>query len=186
MNLEFLRSLVLSSADRSTRIVNHVEHGLDSTLLSKGLFRIFEANYETQVRLPHSHKYNFACLVLKGSVLNRVYKPIENNKYKENNELHAEYCVAIQTGTLGDYKFNKQHRQAFEITEKLHGEGDWYQMTHEEIHTIRFSKGALVLFIEGPAVTDQVEVLFPYASNGPAYNPLDNSKTFLTCEKVKT
>lgn len=184
MNLENLRNLILSMSDKSTRIVNHAEHGLDSTLLSQGLFRVFTANYETQVRLPHSHKYDFACLVLKGSVLNRVYKPIENNKFKENNELHAEYCVAIQTGALGDYKFDKQYRQAFEIAEKLHGEGDWYQMTHEDIHAIRFSKGAVVLFIEGPAVTDQVEVLFPYASNGRAYNPLDNSKTFLIGEKV--
>lgn len=184
MNLENLRNLILSMADESTRIVNHVEHGLDSTLLSEGMFRVFTANYETQVRLPHSHKYDFACLVLKGSVLNRTYTPIENSKYKENNELHAEYCVTIQTGQLGDYKFNRQQRQAFQISEKLHSEGEWYQMTSEDIHTIRFSKGAVVLFIEGPAKTDQVEVLFPYASNGRAYNPLDDSKIFLIGGKV--
>lgn len=150
MNREALN--VLRSMQHST-LLNYVVPGLSSSLIggsdSSGKVRMFEASLEQDRHIvPHTHRYDFTCLVLEGSVINRVWKPSK----REGAKTYMRSCMGF--GRLGDASLipdsDSGEIERWEYSAVKYADGQWYSMKAEECHDIIFSKDAKVLFFEGP------------------------------------
>lgn len=146
---------------------NYILPGLSSHLIGGGGYgkvRLFEASRRQQLGItPHSHRFDFTCLVLQGSVTNTLWAPdYQGDKFSMQ---YLEY-----QGQAGQY----QKRERIQGVDKpgythwagnsaRYTEGQWYSMDSEEIHSIEFSRDALVLFFEGPEKTQITKILEPVA-----------------------
>ncbi|MEO8298767.1 MAG: hypothetical protein ABI574_13270 [Burkholderiales bacterium] len=140
---------------------NYVIPGLTSYLIGSpgpaGTVRLFVNERDHQEAIaPHSHRFSFQCQVLRGAVRNRVWTQcsagcgdfytVSELRYRGNVGSYEK--VAIESGRY-------MHR------DEIHDEGAVYSMRPEEIHSIFFSRGAMVLFFEGPTVADRSILLEP-------------------------
>jgi hypothetical protein len=150
-------------------IKNYAIPGLTSWMIGEvngldGCVRLFECS-RTHVEqiIPHSHRFDFKCQVLEGEVINRYWI----NKNKSVNELRADrydpYQASelIYSGNPGEYTKSVSESGEWRFYEKRYTPGQVYSMTADEVHSIIFSKGAKVLFEEGPTVSDRSIVLEP-------------------------
>lgn len=141
---------------------DYVIPGLTSSLIGgdgHGQVRMFtqERHHEEPIT-PHSHRFDFCCLVLRGIVHNRVWTPDPNNPdadlYRKLNLIH--------TGSFGHYNtIPEEDHELWGYKETKYQAGEWYTMKAEEVHSIFFSKMAEVLFIEAPNRFGQSFVLEP-------------------------
>ena len=149
---------------RNSPMHNYIVPGLTSWLLGRpdphtGCVRMFtmERRQDTKIT-PHSHRFDFQCLVLKGSV--------QNTLYEQTNHVDA-MCDAFQMveltylGHPGEYVERDDKRSFFTRNTRMYSEGETYEMKHDEIHSIEFSSDAVVLFFEGAYVTDKSYALLP-------------------------
>ena len=146
---------------------NYAIPGLSSSLIghghNKGTVRLFECsrNHHEPIT-PHSHRFDFQCLVLKGSVHNILWMPAlehEEGDYFAASELiygaePGKYSSADNTINVSRYT----------ATDQMFHAGDWYGMRADEIHSIFFSRDAVVLFFEGPNITDTTTILEPWVN----------------------
>ena len=108
---------------------------------------------------PHSHRFDFQCLVLEGTVHNRVW-------FKANSGDPFQETILEHHGTFGDQTRRGAVSTAnWSFTQTIYNKGQMYSMKAEQVHSIFFSKGAVVLFFEGPNRSDSSSVLEP-VSNG--------------------
>lgn len=142
---------------------NYIVPGLTSSLIGErseqgGITRLF-VNTRTQHDhiTPHSHRFNFQCLVLRGHVLNTVFRQDDSGD---------EYgsTVMMYNGRAGNLSVNHSlgtdiGRWVFDV--KRFNAGAWYGMSYDQIHSINFSRDAVVLFFEGPQITDSSVILEP-------------------------
>lgn len=137
---------------------DYVIPGLTSSLVggdNSGCVRLFsqERDHEEPIT-PHSHRFDFQCYVLQGTVRNRLWEPGGKDRYQKSRLLHH--------GQFGKYTVAKEPEiVAWECFECVHGMGDIYAMKAEQIHSIFFSRDAEVLFFEGPNRLDHSFVLEP-------------------------
>lgn len=141
---------------------NYVIPGLTSWLIGSphpehGCVRMFEmSRVHEEPIIPHSHRFDFRCIVLRGEVNNHIWY--------ENEKTGDEYTISDVTyeGKLGVH--NKTELRTGRFSRKIHTylEGDEYAMKAEQFHSIYFSKGAVVLFFEGPNRLEKSQVLEPY------------------------
>jgi hypothetical protein len=139
---------------------NYAVPGLTSWLIGKpesggGCVRLFVSEREQQRDVtPHSHRFNFECLVLTGTVRNRIWQPSESGDLFFN--------LRQENGRLGGYEISQQFQPVrYDFRDEFHHAGQWYGMDHDAIHSIFFSRGAKVLFFEGPEVTSETRILEP-------------------------
>lgn len=134
---------------------NYILAGLESHLVgaTTRLFRNTRAS--TGIITPHSHRFDFQCLVLQGSVTNTLF--IETGLGDEYQVTQTRYL-----GSPGKYETMKTRRAMYLPESRRYVEGDWYGMTCEEIHSISFSRDAVVLFIEGAQITDASVYIEPH------------------------
>ena len=60
---------------KSDRVANYVIAGLDSYMLNSGKVRLFENKRDHNDAItPHSHRFDFVCLVLAGKVVNSLWE----------------------------------------------------------------------------------------------------------------
>lgn len=139
---------------------NYILPGLSSYLLTNGVVRLFHATRNNEGFVtPHSHKFNFTCYVLQGKVTNTIYTPCNVILPSTSSFIEKE-----QTGTYKDSNYSLVTKDIVEYFTKddIYEEGSWYSMTYNQIHSIKFEKNSLVLFFEGPNVTNKVTILEPY------------------------
>lgn len=156
---------------------NYILPGLVSSLLTLGKARLFEATRPTEGFVtPHSHRFDFACCVLRGSVQNRLYWQHEDG---------CEYQVSTQTSEPGfGYRTVPKSLDRFRSADQTYEVGDWYCMVAHEIHSITFSSDAAVLFLEGPEVTRQSVILEPH-ENGRKIPIFERRDWMFECEAVE-
>lgn len=154
MNEKLLKSMAHSG------LHNYILPGLESWLIGgegRGTVRLFKSDRHEQHPeiTPHSHRFDFACLVLSGKVQNVLWK---EDAYGD------EYAVSNlkYEGQPGQYTRSDGKVARYCTQMKEHKAGDWYCMRADEIHSIRFLERAVVLFFEGPQVTDTTVILEPY------------------------
>jgi len=158
--------------------------GLTSWLISNGVVRMFDSERDTEEFIvPHSHRYDFTCLVVEGRVTNILYTEIGGEtpapKERSNKEMYVgkttpagesvclnKYAVGVLHGSaqIAHGYFRGTEPRGFEGTAYTYTAGDVYHMKHSEIHAIKFAAGTRVLFLEGPQVVDKVVVLEPWAN----------------------
>lgn len=149
-------------------IRNYVTPGLTSWLVGgegHGKVRMFTCDRDTRDWItPHSHRFNFTCLVLEGSVLNMIYELAA-----ASDPLANQFCIGTLKpvdGGLGSYEYVPGEKaDYFKEVRAQYRTGDTYSMTSDQIHSIEFNKNAKVLFLEGLEVCQESKVLEPW-SNG--------------------
>ena len=144
---------------RSSTVKNYVIPGLNSSLLEKGKVRLFECSRDHQEAInPHSHRFNFSCYVLSGSVINRIWSKDRAGDLFMLSEL--EYC-----GEIGSHKKSQIDTGYYSFSDTQYLSGEWYSMNSTEIHSIFFSKGATVLFFEGAEVSNKSLIIEPFIND---------------------
>ena len=144
---------------------NYATPGLTSFLVGgggRGCVRLFTSDRATREWVtPHSHRFNFTCLVLRGSVENILFERLPWETEATNR--YALGRVRPIDGGLGRYETIREDGWAWYIEKSTtYQVGDTYSMEAEQIHSIRFSRKAEVLFFEGPEVAAESFFLEPY------------------------
>lgn len=150
---------------KGRRIDNYVLPGLSSSLIEHGSVRLFRASRDTEEHItPHSHRFDFACLVLQGEVTNVVYKQ-EDSWYGCGADRYGVGVLVPIRGGLGGYELRRKTApRLFSKQAATYKQGDVYSMLAAEIHSIKFSRDAVVLFLEGPEVNENSVILEPWAN----------------------
>lgn len=162
MNIDHLRKMAHSP------IRNYIVPGLTSWLIGEksaaGCVRMFECERSHEEAItPHSHRFDFACVVLQGAVRNVIWK----RDTLGTGDLFAGRTI-IYGGSPGAYSSDcspKVHR--YTRTERRFTAGQQYGMTHDEVHSIFFERSTFVLFFEGPSITNETTVLEPWCDGMP-------------------
>lgn len=143
-------------------VSNYGIPGLTSWLIGaagpSGVVRLMECGRKHEEPIiPHSHRFDFHCQVLAGSVTNLLWtrcNPVEGDEYHSSELV---YC-----GQMGKYKTEPSGVARWSINRSHYETGDEYSMKADEVHSIFFSRGAVVLFFEGPTVSDRSIILEPF------------------------
>jgi len=149
---------------RSGRVGNYVIPGLTSWVIGAkhdgGCVRMFYCEREHQEPItPHSHRFDFQCLVLRGRVTNRKWTFV----YGQRGDLFAKSALVFSD--MGKYEKRAPVVGRYEFADEVFKEGEWYSMKAHEIHSIFFGAQTEVLFFEGPSTTDTSVILEPYVDN---------------------
>jgi hypothetical protein len=154
-------------ATRGNRLRNYIVPGLDSTLISK--VRMFEMKREQDMLItPHSHRFDLSCYVLEGRVVNTTYEMVQGSAPYGGPDLRGNSygrSILSYNGQPGHYEKALDGVYRYYKTPKTYEKGDWYDMTHNTVHSITFEKGARVLIFEGPDVSKETVVLEPCDHN---------------------
>lgn len=148
---------------------DYIVPGLSSYLLSGGQgregpkVRLFhqERPFEGWIT-PHDHRFDLACYVLKGEVKHTVY----SRSYDPWSG--ALYSVQRFPFSL-DGRMEPDETAMFTSATEVYGRGNFYHLGYTTFHTVKFSRGAMVLFFEGPDLQEHNHVLLP-VSNGRIIN----------------
>lgn len=155
---------------KSHRVANYAIAGLDSYLLEKGKVRLFKNSRDHQDQLtPHSHRFDFTCLVLQGHVINRVW--VEGSTSADQFQMSQ----LTYDGEIGEHTKKVGDVVNYRYMDTKYEQGNMYSMSADQIHSITFSKGAIVLFFEGPQLTDTSKIIEPVVDGRviPTYEKKD-------------
>ena len=161
MNQDVIKQLC---AMRNSPLRNYIVPGLTSWMImdngDEGKVRMFQCSREQQEFItPHSHRFNFSACVLRGSVENTLWVPVGEggDQYAVTTTMYLDEPGKYQSGTQVIHRF---------ITDSItYKEGDWYSMNHTDIHSIKFSRDSVVLFIEGRQISKSTTVLEPWVND---------------------
>jgi hypothetical protein len=144
---------------RHSPIENYVIPGLTSWLIGHagpmGCVRMFECSRDQMEFItPHSHRFDFQCVVLSGKVENSIwYKDFTGDWYQSTDITYKD--IGVYEGSIGGIDRWKPSSRFYEI-------GDCYQMNSSQIHSIRFYKDSQVLFFEGKQISEKSKILEPH------------------------
>jgi hypothetical protein len=158
---------------KHSRLRNYIAPGLTSHLIGGGEFgkvRLFSAERATMEFItPHSHRFDFTCLVLKGLVHNTIFTQHPQDSIFVPSTVSCEaWCVSTINQVCGaNGLMNYVHERDSGPTHWLPMTdrwcaGDTYSMTYDQIHSIKFERGSQVLFFEGPQVSTVGKMLEPW------------------------
>lgn len=157
-------------------ITNYVVPGLNSFLIGrpseKGTMRLFHNTRAHQERFtPHSHRFDFQSWVLRGQVTNLVWTITED---ESKGDLFQTDSL-IYKGQPGEYEQVEGGVNHWKYTSKTYMAGECYSMKADEVHSIIFGRETLVLFFEGPTITDRSIILQPHVDGKtiPTFNVED-------------
>lgn len=150
---------LLKSMARKT-VSNYIAPGLSSSIIGEqhdgGCVRLFQSSRDQQFAItPHSHRFDFSCLVIRGTVTNRIWTQTDEGDVFEQSVLEFD--------ALG--KYTRGHNN-FLVTcsphDTIYTENEVYSMDAGEVHSIYFGAQTDVLFFEGPMRKTSSVILEPY------------------------
>ena len=142
---------------KSSRVRNYVIAGLDSYLLESGKVRLFENSRAHQDSItPHSHRFDFTCLVLDGVVRNRLWRPCDEGR----GDLFQASWLTYK-GDIGVHEKVEGAQSYWGYFDREFRTGETYSMASTEVHSIQFSRGAKVLFFEQPETVESSIIIEP-------------------------
>jgi hypothetical protein len=148
--------------------------GLTSSLLggpTHGKVRLFECSRAHQESLvPHSHRFDVMCLVLRGYVDNHIWR-----KSTHGDEFMPTRLSYL--GAPGTHQRFPEGAESYVVARYVrdttrYDHGEFYNMKATDIHSIDFSRDAVVLFFEGPELTTDTVILEPFVDGKvvPTFN----------------
>ena len=146
---------------------NYIVPGTTSWLLSdpgpNGCSRFFEVTREQLVHVtPHSHRFDFTAKVVRGYVINQIWIP--SNSFQDDSYQRTEL---VYDGSPGQYHKGKIWKGMWRHIDQTYTPGQRYGMRYDEIHSIIFGKGSIVLINEEPTITTKTSILEPLVDNKP-------------------
>lgn len=148
-------------------VTNYVVPGLTSYMIGApsehGCVRMFHSEREHQECLtPHSHRFDLQSWVIQGSVTNIIWTPTGD---EDTGADLFQTTVLEYEGSIGSYKKTKGGVGKWRAAPKRYLEGECYQMKAEEVHSIRFSRGAILVIFEGAQVSNSSMIIEPYVDD---------------------
>lgn len=144
---------------KSDRVRNYVLAGLDSYLLNNGTVRLFSSERETHDHItPHSHRFDFLCIVLSGYVVNRLWKLRPAHSDDADSFMRSKLYY---NGEIGKHSREEIGGAWYSYADTTFRAGQCYAMASNEIHSIKFSRDANVLFFEGPSKSLETTIIEP-------------------------
>jgi hypothetical protein len=151
-DIEKVRNLVLTM--KTSPVKDYVIPGLESSLVGagvKGTVRLFsQERFHEEPITPHSHRFDFSCLVLRGQVEN-----VEWTVAAETALFDADYYARTKLehhGSFGKYNVYPEHNVPFKKYHRnktTYSTGECYHMKAEDIHSIFFNRDALGPVLRG-------------------------------------
>lgn len=151
----------LINSIKHSKIPNYILPGVDSYLLH-GDIRILESCRDTREFVtPHSHRRNLHCTVIQGEVLNVEYQ-------KTGSPSAATwYCSTLRYLSKGEYQvIPTPEPETYYETYKRYSAGDSYTLLAQNIHSISFKKGTVLMLQESGEPTPSSVILEPAGSDG--------------------
>jgi hypothetical protein len=155
---EINRTMLKAMAHSPVR--NYAIPGLTSWLIGEpsanGTMRLFSCSRDHQEPItPHSHRFDFQCWVLSGTVRNRIWTLGYGcgDWYGRSSLNYAGDC--------GQYTKGQHTEGRYEFADAVYEADDWYSMKSAQIHSIYFTAGTEVLFFEGPTISNESLILEP-------------------------
>lgn len=147
---------------RHSPIHNYAIPGLTSWLIGSpseaGTVRLFEmTRHQHQPITPHSHRFPLYSYVLEGSVENILW---ERSSIISYGDTYQE-SELVYAGGPGEYFVNSGEHDTWMHKSWEYKRGSSYSMGANDIHSIVFKKGALLLVFEGATVSDRSTILEP-------------------------
>jgi hypothetical protein len=148
-------------------VTNYVVPGLTSYMIGApsehGCVRMFHSEREHQECLtPHSHRFDLQSWVIQGSVTNIIWTPAADDD--EGADMFQTTMLEYK-GDIGNYTKVEGGVGKWKPNAKRYMEGNCYSMKAEEVHSIRFSRGAIVVIFEGRKVSDSSIIIEPYVDS---------------------
>lgn len=149
-------------------IQNYILPGLTSWVLKPagdghGMIRMFESSRETQEFVtPHTHRYGLHCEVLAGWVENTTWKNSELVGASNSSDEWMLYSLKYG-GSPGEYTQTSGPIRRYAKETRRYAAGSSYDLNHSQIHSVRFSRGAVVVITETAQQTDTTHILLPVA-----------------------
>lgn len=143
-----------------SKLSNYIVPGLESYLLGgggdNGIVRFFHSTRDHhEVITPHSHRYNFTCLVIEGEVWNTSWFPdVDGDQYS--------LVKITPAGKVGEFNKSAMSVAKYKSKTSRYQRGYSYSMYKNDIHSIMFTKGAKVLFFEEPTSQEYSYILQPF------------------------
>jgi hypothetical protein len=150
---------------RHSTLHNYIVPGLTSHLIGgddkHGRVRLFHAERETREFItPHSHRFDFTCVVLRGFVRNTIF---EKGTACDEKYLGSTINQVCGLNGLNEYIHTRDDEPSnWHAIEFEFFAGDTYSMTHDQIHSIKFDRGTRVLFFEGPQLSLTSRMIEPW------------------------
>lgn len=155
-------------ANTGQRIDNYIVPGLSSLLLDKVKPRMFVASREQERHIvPHTHRYDLFSIVLQGWVVNSIYTEEMGNM---DADLYTR--LAVKTENF-EYTTTRLDKSVYLKTVTTYNVGEGYYMPHDTFHSIKFSRDAVVLILEGREITKTSHILLPTGDNDQLLGELD-------------
>lgn len=147
---------------------NYIVPGLVSTLIGEdphasAKIRMFRnTRVQDEFITPHSHRFDLACMVMQGSVENTIFEAVPYpNHHSETYSDEYQASRLLYEGNPGKYDKADTVVQRYSRFDNTYKPGQWYFLKFDQIHSIKFSKDAIVLVFEGDSKTDTTTVLEP-------------------------
>jgi hypothetical protein len=155
IDLAFLQTMIHSP------LKNYAIPGLTSSLVGGvggAKIRLFECSRDHQEAItPHSHRFDFTALVIRGQVINRIWHASGDGYGDSFLESTLQYGAEP-----GKYEVFDGVVGYFQSFDDQFSAGQTYSMRHDQIHSIYFSKDSAVLMFEGPTILDSSIILQPH------------------------
>lgn len=148
-------------------ITNYVLAGMHSDMAKNQpknksfVQRIFSMKrHQMNTVAPHSHRFDLLSTVVRGTVTNILWT--ETTADDPEGDLFQAMAVIPINGGMGKYeKTFHGSPQFFKPMAKVYTAGEKYFMRAADIHSIEFSKGAIVGILEYPQSSEMSLVLEP-------------------------
>lgn len=165
-----------------SKVDNYIVPDVSSQLIGsdsgeRGRVRIFDSSRDQDMFVtPHNHRFDLWCYVVQGEVENILYKTHYANLQKIQSSRADTYDVVQQryNGEIGEYEEIRRNKDRYAKFSTKYTEGSQYFMRYDEIHSIKFGRGAMLLIIEGKPKRDSNQVLLPVDYQGNTINTLSN------------
>lgn len=154
------RELQMLQAMANAKLGNYAGiPGLTSALIGGphyGQVRLFECSRNHQENIvPHSHRFDVLCLVLRGSVKNHIWECGFGDQFTASAFKYL--------GVPGELAFSGEAKpMRYSPKTSIYTCGEFYSMEASQVHSIEFSCDAVVLFFEGPELTKFTTILQPF------------------------
>lgn len=163
-------NLLLSQLREMThnRLENYIVPGMESVLIGgegHGLVRAFSIDREARDWVtPHSHRFNFAALVLAGKVHNTLFTKATSG-YKADDWCLSAIDQVCGANGIREYIHTRETEGGpWHQDTKTYYPGETYSMGYNEIHSIRFERHTSVLIFEGPQIVSSSVMLEPWVN----------------------
>jgi hypothetical protein len=151
------------------RLDNYIIPGLSSELVGGvdgSKVRLFTATREARDWItPHSHRFEFAALVLKGVVHQTLFTPPIPGAGQGDQWCRSTIDQVCGADGIRQYNHTRETEPTWWVQRTWDYEAQQvYRMEPDQIHSIVFEKGTQVLMFEGPQVTSTSVMLEPWVN----------------------